>query len=217
MKNLSIKTAICAMAMVASTAFAAGAGPGTASVNDVTLDGLPADLFAYAAGVNPQGAAGSSGFEVAFAQPFSTPWEKIAKVEGSPGYPIEYPASLFNGVLSFTFTLVDGQNGGWSVTNLDAINNLTMDLVFAMHVGGGSGAWLFDNQFIGAGDTLTGTWTAKMVNGTKGSVTDFSNLTFFGRDLIKFPEIEEVPEPATLGSLVLGLGMLGWMRRRQQK
>lgn len=215
MKNLGIKTAICAMAMVASSAFAGAAG--TASVNDVTLDGLPADLFSYASGVNPQGSAGSIGFDAAFAQPFSTPWEKIAKVEGAPGYPIEYPVTMFSGLLSFTFSLVDGQNGGWSVTNLDAVNNLTMDLVFAMHVGGGSGAWLFDDQFIGAGDTLTGTWTNKMINGTAGSITSFSNLTFFGRDLVKVPEIVEVPEPATLGSLVLGLGMLGWMRRRQQK
>lgn len=216
MKNLSIKTAICAMAMVASSAFA---GPGLASESDVTLGGFIADDFAYAEGVNPQGngpKGGTTGFEAAFAQPFSTPWERIAKTSSAP-YTFEYPASLFNGVVSFTLNVVDGQNGTWSMTNLDAANDLTMDLVFAMHVGGGSGAWLFDDQFIGAGETLMGTWTNKMVNGTAGSVTSYSNLTFFGRDLVKVPNIEEVPEPATLGTLALGLGMIGWMRRRQQK
>jgi hypothetical protein len=212
MKNM-LRSVVCSIALLTSTAFAGQVG--TASVNDVKLDLQAADFFQYSSGVNPQGDEGSSGFDAAFAGSGSGAWQKIAKVEGAG--PVTYEASDFLGKLSFTFTMIDGKSGTWSVTNTDALHDLTFDLVFAMHVGGGSGAWLFDDQFVASGQTLQGTWVQKMVNGAQQQITDFSNLTFFGRDLIPSDPIVDVPEPATLATLALGFGLMGLARRRKQQ
>jgi hypothetical protein len=62
-----------------------------------------------------------------------------------------------------------------------------------------------------------------MLNGG-GSVGGYSNVTFFARNLgmtkIKPPPDDgttDLPEPATLGSLMLGLGMIGFMSRRRKQ
>ncbi len=209
-----LRGAICSALLVTSTAFAGQIGD--ASKSDVVLEGEIADDFVYLSNVNDQGQPAPYGFEPAFDAYGDGPWEKMAKVtKVGNAYPLTYENSFFLGKVSFTFALTDGKNGTWSMTSLDMVNDLMFDLVFAMHVGGGSGAWLFNDQAIGAGQTLQGTWTQKMENGNN-RVTDFSNLTFFGRQEPIDPIIP-VPEPATLASLALGLGMLGLVRRRRQK
>jgi hypothetical protein len=215
MKNL-LRSVVCSIALLTSTAFAGEIG--SASINDVKLELEAADFLEYSSGVNPQGDEGSSGFDSAFDAYGDGAWEKIAKVtKVGNAYPLTYENSSFLGKLGFTFTLIDGKNGTWSVTNMDMLKDVTVDLVFAMHVGGGSGAWLFDDQFIAAGQTLQGTWVQNMVNGNNARITDFSNLTFFGRDLVPSDPIVQVPEPATLASLALGFGLMGLARRRKQQ
>lgn len=207
--NISLlRTAVFAAAMFAAPAYADSIG--AADATDVTLAGEPADDFKWSPGVNPNGAAGSSGFDGDFGP---GAWEKIAKYSGNG--PMEYVGTGFE---MFTFSFAkdpDGKTGDWSITNTDLINSYTLDLVFAIHAGNASGAWLFDDQAIGAGETLTGEWAIQFLN-NGGNIPGFSNLTMFARNLDSIEEIP-VPEPTTWATLALGLGMMGMIRRRKQK
>lgn len=237
---------------------------GNASGRDVSLNDEIAQAFKYSGGINPHGKDGASGFAADFkTDTDSTAWNHLADFETAPAGFGSDDAILLDSKLLFTFSNSNGLKGNWSVQNTDLGNNLTLDLVFAMHTGGGSGAWLFDNQTIAAGQTLTGDWSQKMFN-NGGNMGGFSNLTLFVRDASASPvvlsrpsyspaggsaglpvEIAEevfvkvpsggnspiagdiiddfeltpsadVPEPATLGSMVLGLGLMGYLRRRSR-
>jgi hypothetical protein len=205
MKKLPQKLAAAAAAcLLAGSAFA---DIGTASVNDVTLNGSVADAFAYQAGWNPQ--AGPTGDTSGFGTTFDSfgigPWDLLGKKDGS---------STFSNTGQLTFTLTgSGTSGTWTVTNTSATLNAQLDLVFALHAGNQGGAWLFDNQAIAAGQTLNGTWAINWTVGQNGTNhPDFSNATIFGRDLGTTP----VPEPATYGMLLAGLGLVGAIARRRR-
>jgi hypothetical protein len=103
------------------------------------------------------------------------------------------------------------------MSNTDQANNVNMDLVFAMHTGGGSGAWLFDEQSIGAGKTLNGTWALNLLN-NGGQYSGYSNLTIFGRNYqeTKVVPPTKVPEPGTPATLALGMALLAFMARRRK-
>ncbi|UUZ47205.1 PEP-CTERM sorting domain-containing protein [Massilia sp. B-10] len=94
-----------------------------------------------------------------------------------------------------------------------------MDLVFALHTGGGSGAWLFDEQSIGAGETLKGTWALNLLNNAN-KYSGYSNLTIFGRNYDETTVVvvppNKVPEPGTPATLALGMAMLGLVARRRK-
>ncbi len=235
----SLILALCAAALAASPAFSAPKAKDKpknknkpvvvvpvvpalplASAADISLASEAADGFVYAAGLNAQGKPGSSVFD----DTFKGNWDAIG---GFSGAAVAKPNGLVqDGPLSFTFGIgTDGKQGTWSVTNNDMNNDVLLDLVFAMHTGGGSGAWLFNDVFFNAGETQDGQWFQRMLN-NGNQVGGYSNVTFFAKDLTPTPTPKnkvppetptEVPEPATLGTLMLGLGMLGYMHRRRKQ
>jgi hypothetical protein len=215
-KKLTLIPLLCAIMLVASPAFA---GPVhtkppvpavvLVSASDVTLDGASADEFLSLGTLNPQGNQGDAAITAAF----GGDWSAVGAYAGDA-------ATTAHGqtpsVLDFEFSLANDKGGSWSVTNTSLTENLTFDLVFAMHAGHAGGAWLFDGVSILAGETLDGAWIQRMLNGG-GNAAGFSNVTFFVRAADAIPPIVTVPEPATLGSLMLGLGMLGFMARRRKQ
>ncbi len=152
---------------------------GTASVSDITLGGSAADVFQYASAINPQkGKNGTTtGFSGAFDSYGTGNWGLLSKFTSSAGN----NSTASSGGLQLVFNKSDSRHGTWSVTNTNATQDLTLDLVFAMHAGNGSGAWLFDNQFIGAGATVSGIWDLNVFNDGR-QYADYSNLTLFSRN-----------------------------------
>lgn len=207
MNTLFAKASSATIALL--IAGSAAAEIGGASVDDVHLDGNPADAMAYAAGWNPH--AGPQGNTSGFGTTFDSygsmdPWDLLAKYDGGA-------SAMTTGDLTFTFAQATGTNGTWTVTNTGG-SALTLDLVFALHAGNQGVGWLFDDQTIAAGQTLNGDWVIEWTVGNGGASPDFSNMTVFGRDLATTP----VPEPATYGMLLAGLmtvGALGWRRQRK--
>ncbi|WP_338760093.1 PEP-CTERM sorting domain-containing protein [Massilia sp. METH4] len=195
-------------AAAATLAFAvnAHAAIGSASAADVTLAGEPADAFAYEQGWNPQSGPNgdTSGFESDFASYGVGDWQLLDKYEAG--------GSFGNaGQLAFTFSGDAGSDGSWTVTNTTG-TALTLDLVFAVHAGNQGGAWLFDDQTIGAGQTLEGDWEILWTVGQNGNNNpDFSNLTLFARD------VSPIPEPGTYAMLLGGLAVTGFALRRKRK
>lgn len=204
MKSLSQKLTLAAASLLLATS--ASAAIGTASAADVTLDGSPADAFAYQAGWNPHAGPNgdTSGFGTTFDSFGTGSWTLLDRMDTTSGF-------SNTGTLNFSFAEITGTNGTWSVTNTSATQALQLDLVFAIHAGNQGGAWLFDDQTVLASQTLDGTW---MINWTvgqgQGNSPDFSNATIFAR------EITPVPEPATYGMLLAGLGVVGAIARRRK-
>lgn len=206
---------LCSLAFVGTFAIAAP------TAADVTLNAIAADEINLAPGVNPHG-SGNDGFT----QAFGTGWDVIGGFERKDDVlSSSKPFGMIGSPLKFTFAFDTGSlvKGTWSVENTNNAYHATVNLVFAMHTGGGSGAWLFENRKFLAGTTQFGEWNQTMrFVGKSKSPSAFSNVTFFSRDLVltKVPDpdpLPEVPEPATLGTLMLGLGMIGFMARRRKQ
>jgi hypothetical protein len=200
-QRLATAAAFCAFALNAHAAI------GNASAADVTLDGQPADAFAYEAGWNPHAGPNgdTSGFGTTFDSSGTGSFSLLDKLDASDGF-------ANTGVLTFTFDQTTPTTGTWSVTNTDATSNVTLDLVFAIHAGNQGGAWLFDNQAIAAGDTLQGTWQIGWTVGANNANPAFSNLTLFGRDIVMTP----VPEPGTYAMLLAGLMVTSLVFRKRR-
>jgi hypothetical protein len=151
-----------------------GGSIGSATAGDLTLGGVGASALVYSAGVNPQ--QGSNGNASAFAGD----WSSFATFSGGASLASAH-ATLGGLDLTLGFSLTDMRHGTWSITNNDSANNLSLDLVFAMHTGGGSGSWLFDNYLLNAGSTAHGAWSLNLLN-HGGQLADYSNLTLFARN-----------------------------------
>ncbi len=184
---------------------------------DVTLESVAATTFASLGGTNPQGNKG----DMAVTGAFGGDWSAIGAYAGLDEATAhgQLPSLIAFG---FDPTTAKGNSfiaGDWSVKNT-SVQNVTLDLVFAMHAGNNGGAWKFDSQTILAGETLDGTWIQRMLVGAN-SIAGYSNVTFFARN-INFVDApprlpKDVPEPGPLSTLVLGLGMMGYMARRRKQ
>lgn len=190
-----------AASLSSGSAFAAactGVNVGTAQTSDVTFAGLASDACVISNNNAQQGPDGNtSGFDPA---PFGTGWSLLGKLPPASG------SSLLDGVnFTWAFTQTTGTTGTWT---LAADQDVTLDLVFAMHAGSYTGAFLFDDQALAA--ATPGTWAIHWLN-NGGRVPNFSNLTLFARDIAT-----PVPEPETYALMLAGLGMMGFMARRRR-
>ena len=202
-----MRLSLCATGLAATlfsvpslAAACSGTSVGTAATTDVTFAGQASDACVIS-GVNPQ--QGPTGNTSGFDGTFGAGWSLLGKVIGS--------GSNTLGGVNFTwgFTQATGTTGTWS---LQANQNVTLDLVFAMHASDHSGAFLFDDQPMVGGATTPGTWSIHWLN-NGGQVPDFSNVTLFARDIVTTP----VPEPETYALFLAGLGAMAFMARRRRK
>jgi hypothetical protein len=185
------------------SAFAAactGVNVGTSQTGDVTFAGLASDNCVIS---NTNAQSGPNGDTSGFDTEFGDSWSLLGKLPPSSG------SNTLGGVLfNWTFTSA-GTTGTWT---LMADQNVTLDLVFAMHAGGFTGAFLFDDQAMAANAVTPGTWEIHWVN-NGGQNPDFSNLTLFARDIVSTP----IPEPETYALMLAGLGAIGFMSKRRRR
>jgi hypothetical protein len=210
MEALAKKFAVAAGSMLLAASAFGETTIGNTTVDDVTLDAQNADAFVFTAGWNPQAGqfGNTSGFGTAFDAYGSGDWTLLGKHEGS-GSGFSTTSSL-----DFTFDVGDGHTGTWSIRNTSATQAVSLDLALALKAGDGAGAFLFDNQALSAGQTLSGTWRIDWFTGNNQANPDFSNLTLFGREMdgISSP----APEPGEYAMLLAGLGVLGLVARRRK-
>lgn len=227
-----LSTALCTFALLAGSTYA---GPVkapliTPSENDVKLVSDTATVFEPLGKVNTQGKQSST----AFGDIYAGNWSAIGAFGSDGKAAAAY--GLVTAPLTFTFAFSNStKTGTWSVTNNLKDTDITTDLVFSMHTGGGSGAWLFDNHVFLAGTTQDGTWVQRMLN-NGGNAGAFSNLTLFTSGMKLTPKelvsggsgtvgtpgeatggTTDVPEPATAGTMLLALSILGFMVRRRKQ
>ena len=185
----------------AQAAACTGVSIGTSTTTDLTLGGFASDQCVIST-VNPQ--SGPTGDTSGFSGSFGAgAWSLLSKVTSSP------TAASFGGVnFNITFAQASGTSGAWSIT---ADQNVTFDLVFAMHAANRSGAFLFDDQALVANAATPGSWAIKWVN-NGDQVPDYSNLTLFIRDVVTTP----IPEPSTYALLIAGLSAIGLVARRRR-
>ncbi|WP_229509383.1 PEP-CTERM sorting domain-containing protein [Massilia sp. CCM 8734] len=220
-KTISLGAALFTTILFATGAHAANGSAGKTSKSDVSLNGVSADAVDYAGSVNPQ--QGSNGNSSGFASDFALygskqGWTSIAAFGSKADNGVAISTSKLGTSLTFTFDKTDGRHGSWTVANNDLKNNVKLDLVFAMHTGGGSSAWLFDDEVLGAGSKTSGSWTLNALN-PGGKLSDYSSLTIFARDLGKTAfqvPTTPVPEPESYAMLLAGLGLIGFMSRRRK-
>lgn len=182
----------------ASAASCTGVNVGTSQTSDVTFASISStacDVENY----NAQSGSGgdTSGFDPV---PFGTGWTLLGKLPPASG------SNTLGGV-NFTWGFT-GSGDGPGTWTLMANQNVTLDLVFAMHAGGYTGSFFFDNLSLSAGNA--GTWDINWLN-HGGQTPDYSNLTLFARDITN-----PVPEPETYALMLAGIGMMGFMARRRR-
>jgi PEP-CTERM motif len=186
---------------------------GKATVDDVRLARTDADKLAFST-VNPMQFGGNTaGFANAFKTAGTGAWSVLGTVDQSGK--LTDSSSLFD----FSFTRTSNTTGTWSITNTSKQKNGVLDLTVAIHASNASTAFLFDDQAVAAGQTLSGTWNIEWLN-NGSQVPGFSNLVFFGRDIsTSNATLSPVPEPHALPMVLAGFGVVGaaaWRRRGRQ-
>lgn len=210
MEPIAKKFALAASSMLLAASAFGATTIGNTSADDATLDAQSADAFVFTSGWNPQaGMAGNtSGFGTAFDSYGSGAWTLLGKQEGGSGAGFGQ-----NSALDFGLDVADGKTGTWTITNTSATQNISLDLVLSLKAANGASGFLFDNQTINAGQTLSGTWNIDWFTGNNKSNPGFSNLTIFGREMVA---VAAVPEPGEYAMLLAGLGLLGFVARRRK-
>jgi hypothetical protein len=200
LKSLTVLAAVLAAAPAfadSCTGLASHIGPSQTS--DFTLGSFASNACVISDQNPDQGPNGnSSGFSP---DPFDTGWTLLAKMESNKS-----PATLGGVTYPWGITFLSNKNGSWS---FGADQSVKLDLVFAMHAGGYSGSFLFDDLTLTANQTQTGTWNIKWVNGG-GSNPDYSNASLWVR------EVTPVPEADAYAMLLAGLGLIGTIARRRR-
>lgn len=175
-----------------------GVNVGSSQTSDVTFASIASDACVVA-NYNAQSGPGgnTSGFDPL---PFGSGWSLLAKLPPSSG------STTLDGVnFTWGFTGSGTGPGTWTLT---ADQNVTLDLVFAMHAGGYTGAFLFDDLALSAG--TDGSWEINWLN-NGGRNPGYSNLTLFARDITT-----AVPEPETYALMLAGLGIMGFIAKRRR-
>lgn len=229
--RLAGAAALCIWSATATAApIACSVGPGASAANvggattdDVTLkpNAIVIDSTACViSNVNAQSGPNgdTSGFSGAFSNPtFGTnSWSLLTQIDVSGN--VSPTSATFNGITftSFGFTQDAGNKSGtWSITTNQAAK---FDLVFAMHAGGYTDAFLFDGMTTLANVTATGTWKIEWLN-DGGQVPSYSNLTLFVRDVEAGSPSQgtPVPEPETLLLTLTALAALPIISRRRKQ
>ncbi len=206
------------MATAAAFVLAGAAQAGTigaASLDDVTLGGSATAYWSDALnyyGSNP--GSDASSFAAAFASYGGSAWNLMGTAQGNS-------FTVANSAFNYSFSKDAGNKSGtWSITNL-GLAQVVLDLAFSMHTGDAGTAFLFDNQAIGAGQTLQGSWKIEWLNNAD-NIPNFSNMNLFSRDLSGGAgagggggAAAAVPEPTTWALLLAGLCCMGLVLKRQ--
>lgn len=178
---------------------------GTSITANVAFNGLRSDACVISAKNPSQGpngnTSGFSGYGV-----FGTGWSLLAKYDVNGN---QAGGSLLNNGVTFTSSItgIPGTIGAWTLTSSQ---NVTLDLVFAMHASNRSGAFLFDNEALpGSGGN---SWEINWLN-NGGNVPDYSNVALFVRDV----QVTPVPEPQSYALMLAGLAVVGSIVQRRRR
>ena len=178
---------------------------GASSTADVMHNGAASDACVIS-GTNPS--AGLNGDTSGFSGygAFGTGWDLLVKHDVSGA---NAGGSLFSNGVTFTSTItgMPGTSGTWT---LSSSQNVTLDLVFALHASNRSGAFLFEAEAVpgSGGDTWEINW---LNNG--GNVPNYSNLALFVRDV----QVTPIPEPQAYALMLAGLAVVGSIVRRRRR
>lgn len=198
---LGVSAALALMAAgPAQAALCTGVNLGTSSTSDFTLGGVDSNACVIS-NTNPD--SGPNGDPSGFSPtPFGTGWTLLAKMKSDSS-----PTFLDGVWYDWSITGVAGKSGNWT---FGADQSIKLDLVIAMHGGGYSGAFLFDDLNLTANLTQNGTWQIKWVN-NGGENPDYSNSSLWVRD------VTPVPEPESYALALAGLAVVGFVVRRRKK
>ncbi len=189
--------------LLSASASAATCSPFIDNVNttDVKLGGVSATSCGYAAGVNPQQGAGTTGLNYV-TNLFGTGWT-------GDGFNQSGASAYNNASVTTTFALTSAASGTWSAASATAAN---YDIVVFLHTGQGATYYYFDDVNLSSTATA-GSWLQMVLN--NGNPRDYSNFNVYYSAGEGGNTGGQVPLPGSLALLGLGVCALGMVRRKK--